>query len=187
MLCCCHVQRMLLIKFQMGTQRIIMIFRKHHSFHADPWKYCLIKPGQDATKVGGCSLTCGLVSSGSNAWMTCSPLPASQLRPFTRSCTGTITPSHQGLWLHTCTHMACLVNRLKWIKDGLFSLPEQYSSTVGSTNNQLLTHCSALLSPPRFYGGALILLCLLYVAPVGWVLAGFNSAIFFWNRDFTRG
>ncbi|XP_075896003.1 protrudin isoform X1 [Nelusetta ayraudi] len=38
----------------------------------------------------------------------------------------------------------------------------------------------------RFYGGALILLCLLYVAPVGCVLAGLNSAIFFWNRDFTR-
>lgn len=56
-----------------------------------------------------------------------------------------------------------------------------------SVNNQSLTCCSASLSPSRFYGGALILLCLLYVVPVGWVLAGLNSAIFFWNRDFTRG
>lgn len=53
-----------------------------------------------------------------------------------------------------------------------------------SRNDQSIT---AVLSPSRFYGGALILLCLLYVAPVGWVLAGLNSAIFFWNRDFTRG
>lgn len=56
-----------------------------------------------------------------------------------------------------------------------------------SVNNQSLTSCSASLSPSRFYGGALILLCLLYVVPVGWVLAGLNSAIFFWNRNFTRG
>lgn len=33
----------------------------------------------------------------------------------------------------------------------------------------------------------LILVCLLYVAPVGWVLAGLNSAIFLWNGDFCRG
>uniref|UniRef100_A0A3B4YT26 Zinc finger, FYVE domain containing 27 n=1 Tax=Seriola lalandi dorsalis TaxID=1841481 RepID=A0A3B4YT26_SERLL len=39
----------------------------------------------------------------------------------------------------------------------------------------------------RFYGGMLIVVCLLYVAPVGWVLAGLNSAIFLWNRDFCRG
>ncbi|XP_026159524.1 protrudin isoform X2 [Mastacembelus armatus] len=38
----------------------------------------------------------------------------------------------------------------------------------------------------RFYGGMLIVLCLLYVAPVGWVLAGLNSTIFLWNRDFCR-
>ncbi|KAG8015194.1 Protrudin [Nibea albiflora] len=38
----------------------------------------------------------------------------------------------------------------------------------------------------RFYGGMLILVCLLYVAPVGWVLAGLNSAIFLWNRDFCK-
>ncbi|XP_029000837.1 protrudin isoform X3 [Betta splendens] len=38
----------------------------------------------------------------------------------------------------------------------------------------------------RFYGGMLIIMCLLYAAPVGWVLAGLNSAIFLWNRDFWR-
>ncbi|XP_068995839.1 protrudin isoform X3 [Embiotoca jacksoni] len=38
----------------------------------------------------------------------------------------------------------------------------------------------------RFYGGMLIVVCLLYVAPVSWVLAGLNSAIFLWNRDFCR-
>ncbi|XP_034044218.1 protrudin isoform X2 [Thalassophryne amazonica] len=38
----------------------------------------------------------------------------------------------------------------------------------------------------RFYGGMLMVLCLLYVAPVGCVLAGLNSAIFLWNTDFCR-
>uniref|UniRef100_A0A672YS79 Protrudin n=1 Tax=Sphaeramia orbicularis TaxID=375764 RepID=A0A672YS79_9TELE len=39
----------------------------------------------------------------------------------------------------------------------------------------------------RFYGVLLIVVCLLYITPVGWVLAGLNSAIFLWNRDFCRG
>lgn len=38
----------------------------------------------------------------------------------------------------------------------------------------------------RFYGGMLILLFLLYFAPVGWVLAGLNNVLFLWNRDFCR-
>ncbi|XP_037620882.1 protrudin isoform X1 [Sebastes umbrosus] len=38
----------------------------------------------------------------------------------------------------------------------------------------------------RFYGAMLVLACLLYVAPLGWVLAGLNSVIFLWNRDFCR-
>uniref|UniRef100_A0A3Q4I511 Protrudin n=1 Tax=Neolamprologus brichardi TaxID=32507 RepID=A0A3Q4I511_NEOBR len=37
-----------------------------------------------------------------------------------------------------------------------------------------------------FYGGILIVVCLLYVAPVAWVLAGLNSVMFLWNRDFCR-
>ncbi|XP_034544093.1 protrudin isoform X2 [Notolabrus celidotus] len=38
----------------------------------------------------------------------------------------------------------------------------------------------------RFYGGMLIMVCLLYVVPAGWVIALFNSTIFLWNRDFFR-
>uniref|UniRef100_H3D999 Protrudin n=1 Tax=Tetraodon nigroviridis TaxID=99883 RepID=H3D999_TETNG len=38
----------------------------------------------------------------------------------------------------------------------------------------------------KFFGGMLLLVCLLYVAPVGWVLAGLNSTVFLWNRDFCR-
>ncbi|XP_058497143.1 protrudin isoform X1 [Solea solea] len=38
----------------------------------------------------------------------------------------------------------------------------------------------------RFYAGMFIVLCLLYIAPVGWVLALLNSTIFLWNRDFYR-
>ncbi|XP_068606754.1 protrudin isoform X2 [Brachionichthys hirsutus] len=38
----------------------------------------------------------------------------------------------------------------------------------------------------RFYGGLLTMVCLLYLVPVGWALAGLNSAIFLWNRDFCR-
>ncbi|XP_029914145.1 protrudin isoform X3 [Myripristis murdjan] len=38
----------------------------------------------------------------------------------------------------------------------------------------------------RFYGGLVIVMCLLYTVPVGWVLAGLNSALFLWNRDFCR-
>uniref|UniRef100_A0A8C2Z4D5 Zinc finger, FYVE domain containing 27 n=1 Tax=Cyclopterus lumpus TaxID=8103 RepID=A0A8C2Z4D5_CYCLU len=38
----------------------------------------------------------------------------------------------------------------------------------------------------RFYGGMLTLVCLLYITPLGWVLAVLNSAIFLWNRDFCR-
>uniref|UniRef100_A0A8C8DZ44 Zinc finger, FYVE domain containing 27 n=1 Tax=Oryzias sinensis TaxID=183150 RepID=A0A8C8DZ44_9TELE len=38
----------------------------------------------------------------------------------------------------------------------------------------------------RFYGALLMLVCLLYVAPVGWVLAALTSASFLWNRDFCR-
>ncbi|XP_063058549.1 protrudin isoform X5 [Engraulis encrasicolus] len=37
-----------------------------------------------------------------------------------------------------------------------------------------------------FYGGLMLVVCLLYVAPVGWVLALVNSALFLWNREFRR-
>ncbi|CAL8331992.1 unnamed protein product [Merluccius merluccius] len=38
----------------------------------------------------------------------------------------------------------------------------------------------------RFYGGVLFVTCLLYIVPVGWVLAGLTNALFLWNRDFCR-
>lgn len=51
-----------------------------------------------------------------------------------------------------------------------------------------LAKCEVMCDVPlRFYGGMLILVCLLYVAPVGWVLAGLNSTVFLWNRHFYRG
>ncbi|XP_030635497.1 protrudin [Chanos chanos] len=37
-----------------------------------------------------------------------------------------------------------------------------------------------------FYGSLLALVCMLYTAPVGWVLALANSTLFLWNRDFCR-
>ncbi|XP_041959820.1 protrudin isoform X6 [Alosa sapidissima] len=37
-----------------------------------------------------------------------------------------------------------------------------------------------------FYGGLLVTVCLLYIMPVGWVLALVNSALFLWNREFCR-
>ncbi|KAG7223770.1 hypothetical protein INR49_026452 [Caranx melampygus] len=51
----------------------------------------------------------------------------------------------------------------------------------------VLTKQEAMLEvKDLFYGGMLIVTCLLYVAPVGWVLAGLNTTVFFWNRDFCR-
>ncbi|XP_020787015.1 protrudin isoform X2 [Boleophthalmus pectinirostris] len=38
----------------------------------------------------------------------------------------------------------------------------------------------------RFFGGFLIVVCLLYITPLGWVLACLNSSIFLWNNDFYR-
>lgn len=37
-----------------------------------------------------------------------------------------------------------------------------------------------------FYGFLLMMVCLLYSAPVGWSLSLVNSALFLWNRDFCR-
>ncbi|CAL9700604.1 unnamed protein product [Knipowitschia caucasica] len=38
----------------------------------------------------------------------------------------------------------------------------------------------------RFYGGLLIVVCLLYISPLGWALACLNSFIFLWNNEFCR-
>ncbi|XP_072512793.1 protrudin isoform X2 [Salminus brasiliensis] len=37
-----------------------------------------------------------------------------------------------------------------------------------------------------FYGFLLMMVCMLYTAPVGWSLSLINSALFLWNRDFCR-
>ncbi|XP_076845524.1 protrudin isoform X2 [Brachyhypopomus gauderio] len=37
-----------------------------------------------------------------------------------------------------------------------------------------------------FYGFLLMIVCLLYTAPVGWSLSLINSALFLWNRNFCR-
>ncbi|KAL4612869.1 protrudin isoform X1 [Arapaima gigas] len=42
------------------------------------------------------------------------------------------------------------------------------------------------MSSSLFYGGLLTMLCLLYTAPVGWVLAMLNSILFLWNKEFCR-
>ena len=39
----------------------------------------------------------------------------------------------------------------------------------------------------RFYGALLITVSLLYIAPVGWVLAFVINILFLWNREFYRG
>ncbi|XP_066516846.1 protrudin isoform X3 [Hoplias malabaricus] len=42
------------------------------------------------------------------------------------------------------------------------------------------------VSSSMFYGFLLMMVCLLYTAPVGWSLSLINSTLFLWNRDFCR-
>ncbi|XP_018606182.1 protrudin isoform X1 [Scleropages formosus] len=42
------------------------------------------------------------------------------------------------------------------------------------------------MSSSLFYGSLLTVLCLLYTAPMGWVLTTLNSALFLWNKEFCR-
>ncbi|XP_068177539.1 protrudin isoform X2 [Antennarius striatus] len=73
------------------------------------------------------------------------------------------------------------------VKDLLKHMDELLSSVCRSTQNlyKVLSWEDQNRST-RFYGGGLALVVLLYMAPVGWVLAGLNSAIFLWNGDFWR-
>ena len=71
-------------------------------------------------------------------------------------------------------------------------LLRHYSIKCNAVADQSLTwlddcDLTFVLSAFRFYGGMLIVVFLLYLVPVGWVLAGLNSAIFLCNRDFFRG
>lgn len=73
------------------------------------------------------------------------------------------------------------------VKDLLKHLDDMLSSACVSTEAVYkVLYWDNHTKSSRFYGAMLILVCLLYVAPVGWVLAGLNSAIFLWNRDFCR-
>ncbi|XP_028312383.1 protrudin isoform X2 [Gouania willdenowi] len=73
------------------------------------------------------------------------------------------------------------------VKDLLKHLDDMLSSACQSVESvyQVLYWDNHTKSS-RFYGGMLAVVCLLYVAPVGWVLAGLNSVVFLWNRNFCR-
>uniref|UniRef100_A0A3Q4IGK9 Protrudin n=1 Tax=Neolamprologus brichardi TaxID=32507 RepID=A0A3Q4IGK9_NEOBR len=74
------------------------------------------------------------------------------------------------------------------IKDLLKQLDDMLSSACQSAEAAYkVLYWDNHTKSSRFYGGILIVVCLLYVAPVAWVLAGLNSVMFLWNRDFCRG
>ncbi|XP_034453289.1 protrudin isoform X1 [Hippoglossus hippoglossus] len=73
------------------------------------------------------------------------------------------------------------------VKDLLKHLDDMLSSACQSAEAiEKVLHWDNHTKSSRFYGGMLIVVCLLYLVPVGWVLAGLNSAIFLCNRDFFR-
>lgn len=73
------------------------------------------------------------------------------------------------------------------VKDLLKHLDEMLSSACQSAEALYkVLYWDNHTKSSRFYGAMLLIVCLLYVTPVGWVLAGLNSAIFLWNRDFCR-
>ncbi|XP_017291854.1 protrudin isoform X2 [Kryptolebias marmoratus] len=73
------------------------------------------------------------------------------------------------------------------VKDLLKHLDEMLSSACHSAEAfYSVLYWDNHTKSSRFYGAMLIVVCLLYVVPLGWVLAGLNSIIFLWNRDFYR-
>ncbi|KAM7418778.1 hypothetical protein PAMA_016080 [Pampus argenteus] len=73
------------------------------------------------------------------------------------------------------------------VKDLLKHLDDMLSSACQSAETLYkVLYWDNHTKSSRFYGGMLIVLSLLYVAPVCWVLAGLNSTVFLWNRDFCR-
>lgn len=73
------------------------------------------------------------------------------------------------------------------IKDLLRHLDEMLSSACQSAEAiYKVLYWDDHATSSRFYGAVLIVVCLLYVAPLGWVLAGLNNVVFLWNRDFCR-
>ncbi|KAK5899757.1 hypothetical protein CesoFtcFv8_009197 [Champsocephalus esox] len=73
------------------------------------------------------------------------------------------------------------------VKDLLKHLDDMLSSACLSAETfYRVLYWDDHITSSRFYGAMLVLACLLYVAPLGWVFAGLNSATFLWNRDFCR-
>nr|XP_057925493.1 protrudin isoform X3 [Doryrhamphus excisus] len=73
------------------------------------------------------------------------------------------------------------------VKDLLKHLDDMLSSACQSAETLYkVLYWDNHTTSSRFYGGMFTVVCLLYLAPVGWVLAGLNSTIFLWNRDFHR-
>ncbi|CAB1428228.1 unnamed protein product [Pleuronectes platessa] len=73
------------------------------------------------------------------------------------------------------------------VKDLLKHLDDMLSSACQAAEAiEKVLHWDNHTKSSRFYGVMLIVVCLLYLVPVGWVLAALNSAIFLCNRDFYR-
>ncbi|XP_061535681.1 protrudin isoform X1 [Phycodurus eques] len=73
------------------------------------------------------------------------------------------------------------------VKDLLKHLDDMLSSACQSAETLYkVLYWDNHTTSSRFYVGLFTVVCLLYLAPVGWVIAGLNSAIFLWNRDFHR-
>uniref|UniRef100_A0A3P9K9Q6 Protrudin n=2 Tax=Oryzias latipes TaxID=8090 RepID=A0A3P9K9Q6_ORYLA len=73
------------------------------------------------------------------------------------------------------------------VKELLKHLDDSLSSACQSAESVYkLLYWDDYSTSSRFYGALLMLVCLLYMAPVGWVLAALTSASFLWNRDFCR-
>ncbi|XP_051940959.1 protrudin isoform X3 [Hippocampus zosterae] len=73
------------------------------------------------------------------------------------------------------------------VKDLLKHLDDMLSSACQSAETLYkVLYWDNHTTSSRFYVGLFTVVCLLYLAPVGWVIAGLNSAVFLWNRDFHR-
>ncbi|KAM4604353.1 protrudin isoform 2-T2 [Polymixia lowei] len=73
------------------------------------------------------------------------------------------------------------------VKDLLKQLDDMLSSACMSAESLYkVFYWDSHTKSSWFYGAVLIVMCLVYTAPVGWVLAVLNSALFLWNKDFCR-
>lgn len=73
------------------------------------------------------------------------------------------------------------------VKDLLKQLDDMLSQACQSAESVYkILYWDSHTKSSRFYAVVLAALCLLYSAPLGWVLACLNSALFLWNPDFLR-